>query len=68
MLDPHVVVIGGDICGAQKFIAKIIQERVHRTVIADCNRNLPIQFSPFGIYSVAMGSTALILQRIFRPQ
>lgn len=68
IFDPHVLVIGGDICGAEKFIAKIIQERVSRLIVSDCNRNLPIQFSPFGIYSVAMGSTALILQQIFRPQ
>lgn len=68
LFDPHTVVIGGDICGAEKFISKIIQHRIARLVIADCNRNVPVQFSPFGIYSVAMGSTALILQRIFRPQ
>lgn len=68
IVDPHVIVIGGDICGAEKFIAKIIKERLHHTVITDCNRKLPVQFSSFGIYSVAMGSTALILQRIFRPQ
>lgn len=68
LFDPHTAVIGGDICGAEKFISKIIQHRIARLVIADCNRNVPVQFSPFGIYSVAMGSTALILQRIFRPQ
>jgi len=68
ILDPNVVVIGGDICGAEKFIAKIIKERVHSVVDTNFNRKLTIQFSSFGIYSVAMGSTALILQRIFRPQ
>lgn len=67
LVAPHTVVIGGDICSAEKFIAKSIQHRVSRMVIADCNRNLPIQFSSFGIYSVAMGSSALILQRLFRP-
>lgn len=68
ILDPHIVVIGGDICGAEKFIAKIIRERVHHTGITEFNRKLTVQFSAFGIYSVAMGSTALILQRIFRQQ
>jgi len=65
LFDPHLVIIGGDVCEAEQFIARILRERVAARVISDGLRATPIQFSPFGIYSVAMGGAALILQKIF---
>jgi predicted NBD/HSP70 family sugar kinase len=65
LFDPATVVIGGDICIAEPYITRIIQERVSGM---GASREITVQFSPFGIYSVAMGSTALIFQQIFRPR
>lgn len=68
LIDPEMIVIGGDICESQEFIGTIIEDRVKSGVLSDCVRQTPIRFSPFGTFSVAMGSTALILQEIFNAE
>lgn len=65
LLDPHSVVIGGDICEAREFIEKAIEERVAKGIISICARKTKIKYSPFGAYSVSMGAAALIFQKIF---
>jgi len=65
LLNPEVVVIGGDIYEAEEFIAPIIKERVTSKVISEVVKNTPIKFSPMGVYSGAIGGSALILKKYF---
>lgn len=65
LLNPEVVVIGGDIYEAEEFIAPIIKERVTSKVISEVVKNTPIKFSPLGVYSGAIGGSALILKKYF---
>ncbi|MBI9070906.1 MAG: transcriptional regulator [Melioribacteraceae bacterium] len=65
LLDPDVIYMGGGMCDAQEFIDPIIKERVPAQVIANSSKATPIKYSPFGMYSVAMGGAALIFQFIF---
>lgn len=65
LLNPEVIIIGGDMCDAEKYIASLIRERVERYVLSESAKKTPIKFSPFGIYSGAMGGTALIFKKIF---
>lgn len=68
LLAPNVIILGGDITDARDLIYRPIVERVN----ARLRQSFPfgilapeIQFSRFGIYSVSVGATALILRRIF---
>lgn len=65
LFDPEVIIIGGDMCDAEDFIRPMIQERINANVISEITKHTPVQFSPFGIYSGAVGATALILQKYF---
>jgi N-acetylglucosamine repressor len=65
LFDPQLIVIGGDICDAETYIKDSLIEKLNKNVMSDCARKTPLFFSPFGTYSVAMGSTALILNEIF---
>ncbi len=65
LFDPQLIVIGGDICEAETYIKKALVENLKENVMSDCARGTPLFFSPFGTYSVAMGSTALILNELF---
>ncbi len=67
-LNPELIVIGGDISQVKFFINDYIIPYVKRKSVKlfPIGISLPqITFSPFGIYSVSMGATALILREIF---
>jgi predicted NBD/HSP70 family sugar kinase len=68
LFDPQLVVIGGDICEAENYIKGNIIKNLKENIVSDCARETPLYFSPFGTYSVAMGSTALILNEIFNSE
>jgi len=65
LFDPQQIVIGGDICESEDFIKDKLIKNLKENIMSDCARETPLRFSPFGTYSVAMGSTALILNEIF---
>jgi predicted NBD/HSP70 family sugar kinase len=65
LLNPEVVIIGGDIYEAEEFIAPIIKERVASKIISEVVKNTPIKFSQIGVYSGAIGGSALILKKYF---
>ncbi len=65
LFDPEVIIIGGDICDAEKYIRRSIEERVGRGIISNIVRDIPIEFSSFGSYSGAVGGAALIYRNIF---
>ena len=69
LLNPELIVLGGDISDAQD----LIQEEVLKGVQDRLQQIFPggltcpeIQFSKFGIYSVSVGATALIMRKIFQ--
>ncbi len=68
LFDPQLVVIGGDICEAENFIKDRLIQDLKENILSDCARETPLYFSPLGTYSVAMGSTALILNDIFNTE
>lgn len=63
LLDPGVIVIGGDICEARKIIAPIIEQRLSKGAIGQ--HDIKLHFSPFGAYSASIGSSALIFREIY---
>ncbi len=66
-LNPEQIIIGGDISQVKFFISDYIMPYVKRksAKLFPIGISLPqISFSPFGIYSVSMGATALILREI----
>lgn len=66
-LNPELIVIGGDISQVEFFVNDYIIPYVKRksAKLFPIGISLPkIAFSPFGIYSVSMGATALILREI----
>ncbi|MBN1478749.1 ROK family transcriptional regulator [candidate division KSB1 bacterium] len=68
LLNPHVIVLGGDITDAKDLIYDEILAKVDarlRQIFLSGVQTPEIQFSRFGIYSVAVGATALILRKIF---
>ncbi len=68
MLNPNVIVLGGDITDARDFILETIVKQVEEQLHDIFPSGVPtpdIQFSKFGIYSVSVGATALILRKIF---
>ena len=65
LLNPEVIIIGGDMCDAEEYISSLLRERVEKYVLSEAAKKTPIKFSPFGTYSGAMGGTALIFKKIF---
>ena len=65
LFDPQLIVIGGDICEAEDLMKDILINNLKNKVISDCVRNTPIYFSKYNTYCVAMGSTTLVLKKIF---
>jgi predicted NBD/HSP70 family sugar kinase len=69
LLNPDLIVLGGDITDAKDLIYKTIVEKVEKRLEQILPSGIPapdIQFSRFGIYSVSVGATALILRKIFK--
>lgn len=68
MLNPNVIVLGGDITDARELILEDIVQHVEKELHHIFPSGVPtpdIQFSKFGMYSVSVGATALILRKIF---
>lgn len=68
LLNPHMIVLGGDITDARDLIYDNIVNTVNSRLDEIFVSGMPvprIEFSRFGIYSVSVGATALILRNIF---
>lgn len=65
VIDPELVVIGGDICYAEPIIKDIIKERIKYGTLAEYIREIPIHFSEYKEYSGAMGAAALVYSHLF---
>ncbi len=70
-VNPELIVIGGDISQVSFFIKEYLMPYVKRKSVELFPRGIslpPIVFSRFGIYSVSVGATALILREIFNEE
>ncbi len=69
LLNPNVIVLGGDITDARDMIYEDIVRGVKvrlQEIFPGGFASPDIQFSKFGIHSVSVGATALILRKIFQ--
>ncbi len=70
-MNPELIVIGGDISQVSFFINEYLMPYVKRKSVELFPTGIslpPIEFSRFGIYSVSVGATALILSEIFKEE
>ncbi len=70
LIDPNLVIIGGDISAAQEFLKDQIAEGVKTKLRQALSKGFTmpqIRFSESGVYAVALGATALFLRQIFLP-
>lgn len=65
LLNPELIVIGGDICDAEEFIEPIIRKSILNNVLSEFTQNTRLKFSQFKSFSGAMGGASLVLQKIF---
>ncbi|PIQ07804.1 MAG: hypothetical protein COW71_15650 [Ignavibacteriales bacterium CG18_big_fil_WC_8_21_14_2_50_31_20] len=65
LLNPELVIIGGDICEAEEFIKPIIRKSILNDVISEFAQNTRLKFSQFKSLSGAMGGASLIFQKFF---
>ncbi|MBU0473441.1 MAG: ROK family transcriptional regulator [Bacteroidetes bacterium] len=65
LLNPELVIIGGDICEAEEFIKPIIRKCILNDVISEFAQNTRLKFSQFKSLSGAMGGASLIFQKFF---
>ncbi|MBN1559011.1 ROK family transcriptional regulator [candidate division KSB1 bacterium] len=68
LLNPNVFVFGGDITDAKDLLSDAIVQQVGmrlQQIFPTGVQTPTIRFSRFGIYSVSLGATALILRKIF---
>ncbi len=68
LVNPELIVIGGDISQVSFFIKEYLKPYVKRKSAELFPTGIslpPIEFSKFGIYSVSVGATALLLREIF---
>ena len=69
LLNPDLIVLGGDITDAGDLIYEEIVRGVKTRLQEIFPGGIPcpdIQFSNFGIYSVSVGATALIMRKVFQ--
>jgi len=65
LLNPELVIIGGDICEAEEFIKPIIRKSILNDVISEFAQNTRLKFSQFKAFSGAIGGASLIFQKFF---
>ncbi len=65
LLNPELVIIGGDICEAEEFIQPIIRKSILNDVISEFTQNTRLKFSQFKSFSGAMGGASLVFQKFF---
>jgi predicted NBD/HSP70 family sugar kinase len=71
LINPELIVIGGDIAQVSFFIKEYLMPYVKRKSVELFPAGIslpPIIFSRFGIFSVSVGATALILSEIFKEE
>ncbi len=65
LLNPELIIIGGDICEAEEFIEPVIRKAILNDVISEFAQNTRLKFSQFKSFSGAIGGASLIFQKFF---
>lgn len=65
LLNPEIIIIGGDICEAEEFIEPAIRKAILNDVISEFAQNTRLKFSQFKSFSGAIGGASLIFQKFF---
>ncbi len=65
LLNPELIIIGGDICEAEEFIEPAIRKAILNDVISEYAQNTRLKFSQFKSFSGAIGGASLIFQKFF---
>lgn len=66
LLDPSMIIIGGEIAKAKQFILKPIEETLHNGYTLGVERKFHLVDSSLPDHSVALGTATIILQNIFQ--
>ena len=66
LLDPRVIVIGGEVAKAKEYIIKPINDAIQKNGLFASNRNLKVVESSLTTNAVPLGAASLILQKIFQ--
>jgi predicted NBD/HSP70 family sugar kinase len=70
LLNPDLIVIGGDISAGRHLLESKIQPRVREKIKSLFRYDIPlpeIGFSEFGEFSVSMGAAAYVLSTVLKP-
>lgn len=65
LLNPDVIYMGGGLCEAKEYFEPLIRTNIEMKVVNDQAKKTPVRYSPFGLYTVAMGGAALVFYNIF---
>ncbi|MDZ7721698.1 MAG: ROK family transcriptional regulator [candidate division KSB1 bacterium] len=68
LINPGLIVIGGDLSKAEPLIAERLLQRVQHRISSNFPAGIalpPIQFATGGVHSVSLGATSLMFRRIF---
>lgn len=66
LFNPNVVVIGGDMCEAEKYMEKELMINIENEIISDEAKNIEVIFSENGKFTGAVGGASLVLKNAFR--
>jgi predicted NBD/HSP70 family sugar kinase len=66
LLNPEMVILGGDIADASDYILNPIRNAIRRKALDAVADVVKVETSSFGLYSVAVGAASLILQQVYR--
>jgi predicted NBD/HSP70 family sugar kinase len=66
MLDPGMIIIGGEILGADKYLLDPIRRRIQEKMSQVVSRKTAIMGSSLSQNSVALGGATIVLKRIFQ--
>src|SRR5699024_5077789 len=68
ILNPEMIIIGGGVSKAEKFILKPIQETIKQRGLTKEAKETPVVISEVGDNATILGSVALLLEKLFDPR
>ena len=66
LLNPEMIILGGDIADASEFILEPIRNTIRRKALDAVSNVVKVEISSFGNYAVAVGAASLVLQQVYR--
>ena len=66
LLNPELVILGGDIAEIEEYILDPIRKMIRRKTLAAVADAVTVEISTYSKYAVAAGAASLILQQVYR--